>query len=111
MKAIIVKNNDFKTIGFEVTVNARTLFSWGIAPVVSMYFIKEVNVKDWMPEIAHLIKLKGIMETQQDFKSLFFSTLSASGELKSGFGYNMQAVDERIDQTKHQIENIIKNII
>jgi hypothetical protein len=64
-----------------------------------------------MPEIAHLIKLNGIMETQQDFKSLFFSTLSASGELKSGFGYNMQAADERIDQTKHQIENIIKNII
>jgi len=56
MKATIVKNNDFETVGFEVKANGQTIYSWGIAPIPSMYYIKEVDTKDWATEIAGLIE-------------------------------------------------------
>lgn len=111
MKAVIVKNNQFETIGFEVTANAKTLFSWGIAPVVSMYFIKEVNVNDWMPEIFKLVRIQSTIQEKGRFESKFFSTAKENDILEDGKGINFSAEQKEKEVLQNQLEKIIKNII
>mgnify|MGYP000914771723 CR=1 FL=1 len=111
MKAVVVKNNQFETIGFEVRANAKTLFSWGVAPVVSMYFIKEVDVDDWMPEIFKLVRIQSTIQEKGRFESKFFSTAEENGILEDGKGINFSAEQKEREVLQNQLENIIKNII
>lgn len=110
MKATIVKNNEFETIGFEVMQGQSLLYSWGIAPQPTN-FTKEVSVKDWSREIFQLIKLNGILESQRQFKSAFFKIAEMNGLLEQGQAVNMQVINERIGETEQRVINIIKNII
>lgn len=109
MKAIIVKNNDFKTVGFEVTASGKTLFSWGVAPV-SMYFCKEINCNDWMTEIFELVRLSAVICEQSSFTSKFFRCLEESDKLEE-VPYNLGFVDEKKKRNIEKMENIIMAII
>ena len=111
MKAVVVKNNQFETIGFEVTANEKTLFSWGIAPVVSMYFIKEVNVNDWMPEIFKLVRIQSTIQEKGRFENKFFSIAKENNILEDGKGINFSDEQKEREVLQNQLENIIKNII
>lgn len=110
MKAIIVKNNDFKTVGFEVTASGKTLFSWGVAPV-SMYFCKEINCNDWMTEIFELVNLKAKISEQDSFPRNFFQCLENSITMEDGVGYDLGYVDEKKKRNIEKMENIIMAII
>lgn len=111
MKAIVVKNNDFQTIGFEVISNGVTLFNWGISSCLKSNFQKEVNAETWMPQIFELIKLKGILEEQNGFIREFFSVAGKNNMLGENQPVDLGDYKERISRTGLKMENIIKNII
>ena len=111
MKAIIVKNNEFQTIGFEVTDSAKTLFSWGISPSSPLYWTKTVNVNDWMTEIFELVRLEAQIIEANQFVRDFFTVASANELLKEGKSVKFEGNQNRIARLGSKMENIIKNII
>jgi hypothetical protein len=112
MKAIIIKNNDFETIGFEVTGSGKTLFSWGISPLLKSNFQKEINVNDWITEIFELVRLEAILREQGNFVNDFFRIASGQHLLKDiDKGADFSEHKQLMSDTRNKIENIIKNII
>jgi len=111
MKARIVKNNQFETIGFEVTANGKTLFSWGVAPVMQLYFVKEVNANDWMTEIFELVRLEAKLSEEKNFSRKFFDLAFSENMIKDGKSICFGESKNRITKLEKSIENIIKNII
>ena len=111
MKAIVVKNNEFQTIGFEVTASAGTLFSWGISPSSSLYWTKPVNVNDWMTEIFELVRIEAQLSEANQFVRDFFTVASQNELLKEGKSVKFEGNQNRIARLEGKLENIIKNII
>ena len=111
MKAIVVKNNQFETIGFEVISNGRTLFSWGISSTLKTNFQKEINVNDWMVQIFDLVRLQATLEEQERETGNFFKVGHENKVLVEGIGYNIIFYQKQIEESKRKIENIVKNII
>jgi len=118
MKAILVKDNDFKTIGFEVTTNGVRVFNWGISPQPTN-FTKEIDVNDWMIQIIDLIKIQAKLNEQREFIRYFFEIASGQKLINSvknadptvKLSVNFGVSDERMAQTERKIKNIIDNII
>lgn len=111
MKAIIVKNNNFETIGFEVKASGRTLFSWGISSELKSNYLKEIEINEWMTEIFELVRNETRISEEQQFVSRFFEIASAQGLLKKGQPVNFSKRYEEIERLKRKRENIIKSII
>lgn len=111
MKAVVVKNNQFETIGFEVTANSKTLFSWGVAPVMQLHFVKEVSTDDWMTEIFELVKLEAKLSEEKNFARKFFDLAFSENMIKDGKSICFSESKTRIVKLEKSIENIIKNII
>ena len=59
----IVKNDDFKTVGFHVYAEKEQIFSWGCAS--DMYYNKKITAK---PE--HMDKVMELVKTQAELHSL-----------------------------------------
>lgn len=110
MKATIVKDNDFKTVGFLVTANGKNIIRWGIYPH-SMVFCKEINVKDWETDIITLIELQERLMCEKTFVQHWFEAAAASMIDTSDLTLNVKANKERIEKLESKIENIINNII
>lgn len=117
MKAIIVKDNDFQTIGFEVTSKAENglrgetiLFSWGISSTLKSNFQKEVNVNNWLVQIFDLVKLKGVLQEQEEGVREFFSVAGKNKLIKDGQGVDVNDYKQRVEITKMKIEKIVKSI-
>jgi len=111
MKAIIVKNNNFETIGFEVKASGRTLFSWGISPELKSNFQKEVDVNDWMASIFELIRVEVQISEGRRFVNRWFEIAAKQGFVKQGQGVNFDVSEARLVELTQRMENIIKNII
>ena len=111
MKAIIVKDNDFKTIGFEVTASGKTLFTWGISPIMKCNFQKEIDVEKWIQDIFKVVELKSMLNEQENFQRRFFDVAAMNDLVKNGQGVDLSASKISIDATKQSIKNIIENII
>lgn len=111
MKAIVVKDDNFKTVGFEVTASGKRLFHWGISPESGLYFTKQVNEKDWMTEIFRLVELRATIDEQRNFTRNFFEVASGQHLLKKDQGVNLQKNEDRIRCNEEIMENIISNII
>lgn len=111
MKATIVKNNNFETIGFEVTVNGRSIFSWGISSMLRSNFQKQINVKDWMTEIFELVKIEGQLKEAREFVRNFFELAIDNKLLGEGQAVNCEKPNEHISRLEEKKLNIIKNII
>ena len=110
MKALIAKNDGFKTVGFRVTSNGKDIFKWGVAPDAGFYFIKEISTKDWETDIIALVQLSEKLRMLQRFHSDFFSIV-VKNETARGLSYNFQDIDAEAKKTESAIENIISNII
>lgn len=115
MKATIVKNDSFETVGFEVVASGKTMFSWGVAPVASLYFIKEANTKEWETDIMALLQLDAERKTLNRMSSMFFSILTTNKDVKhlletKDCGFNMTELKQQIDEKETAIKNIIANI-
>jgi hypothetical protein len=110
MRAILVKNANFETIGFEVKSNGLTIYSWGIASELKSNWQKEINVNDWMPQICKLIELQGILQVRNNATRDFFEVAEMNGLLKAGQAIKIKFYEELLNRTTQTIENIIKNI-
>lgn len=111
MKAIVVKDNDFKTVGFEVTANAKTLFSWGISPISPFYWTKAVSVNDWMTEIFELVRINAQISEARNFTCDFFAVALENKLVKNGQAVKFGEKANRVQRLEEKLENIIKNII
>lgn len=111
MKAIIVKNNNFETIGFEVTGSGTTLFRWGISPQLKSNFQKEIDVNDWMTQIFELIRIETKIREEDEFPRRWFEIAYDQKLIKEGQGVIFRIREQAAKRLKEQMENIIKNII
>lgn len=111
MKAIVVKDNEFKTIGIEVTASAKTLFSWGISPSSPFYWTKEINIKDWMTEIFEIVRLNAVINERNNFVRNFFEVAMDQKIVEQGEAVNFKKYDEETKRLEEKKLNIIKNII
>ena len=110
MKATIVKDNDFKTVGFLVTANGKDIIKRGIYPH-AMVFCKEINVKDWETDIIALIELQERLMCEKSFVQHWYEAAAASGLDTSDFSLRITANQERIKKIESKMENIIANIL
>jgi hypothetical protein len=111
MKAIIVKNNNFETVGFEVTANATTLFQWGISPLRKDLFQKEIDCNDWMTQIFELVRIKAQIEITEDYIFDWFRDARTNKISWPESGVTFTRNENKLAALKAQMENIIKNII
>ena len=111
MKAIVVKDDDFKTIGFEVKQGEHTLYSWGISSQLKSNFQKEVDAKVWIDEIFKLVKLQGVIEEKRNFTRQFFQVAEENGYIKKEQSVKGIKSDDEIEYLQKRIENIVNNII
>ncbi len=109
MKAIIVKDDTFKTVGFEVSANGQLVFGWGISPN-PMYFTKEINAKDWFTDIIHLIELRQRKRELDNFISKWFDIAKKNG-MYNGESVKFTEINEELKSVENTIKNIIANII
>ena len=110
MKAIVVKDNSFQTIGFEVTQGPSTLLQWGVSPH-SRVFVKEVEVKDWAIEIFELVRLQSIIAERESFLPSFFQVASKSKVEIPVDGIDFAAYKENTKRLVEKFEIIVQNII
>jgi len=112
MKAIIVKDDDFKTIGFCVSepVNENglkgemTLFSWGISPCLKSNFQKEINVEKNITTIFELVRLQAtIVQRGQTMSQIFDTDESIHSIETNKFG-------KETDKLVRRLETIISNL-
>jgi hypothetical protein len=109
MKTTIVKNNDFKTIGIEVTQNNKTVLNWGVAPLIQFHFVKEVSMNDYGVKIIELIKINERLSLLGfEFTKMFFeSVFKKEGQEVS---LNSEFVKKEEERLWQKFDNILQNI-
>ena len=117
MKVIAVKNNDFETVGIEVTASAKTVYSWGISPNAPHVWTKEIVDDDWTVQIFELVRIDAELNMRQfQFCSDFFEILSDNKNdykaVKENLSkdFELTANKRRIAELESRKMNIIKNI-
>ena len=110
MKAIIAKDNQFNTIGFQVVTDAESnnvIFTWGITPNMAFNFVKEISVDE--KEIFSLVVLQTKIQDLERFHMRFFDICIKNQCLKkekNGKGsvpVNFEEIDKEIEQMKRDI--------
>lgn len=105
MVAIIVKDDLFKTIGFEVTENNSTLFAWGISPVLKSNFQKQLNLNsNTITLIFDLVRMSARISEREYFVSNVFDTD------KNITSLNTKKYDSDTQAMVKKMEMIIKNL-
>lgn len=119
MKATIIKNDNFETIGFAVMAENTTLYSWGIT-FTGWNYCKTFDLKD-----EDIIKVMDLMRMEQEIKDLdriptdfMFNSLhkeqkevirKAAEKGKCQDGFNCKSFRERSEELKAKVEEIIKS--
>lgn len=111
MKAVVVKNNQFETVGFEVTENGKTLFTWGISPDSPFFWTKTVSTDKWISDIFELVRLEGMINNEKNFSIDFFKVALENSLIVEGQSVSFKANREKLENLEAKFENIIKNII
>jgi len=105
MKAIIVKDDTFKTIGFEVTDANNTLFSWGISPTLKSNFQKELILSAGnILVIFELVRISSQIQERNRFHSYFF-------EVSKLPHADFRKYDRDTDQLVAKMENLIHKLL
>ena len=110
MKAVIVKNDQFETIGFEVTEDNKRIFSWGIAPQ-PWNFTKEIDEKKHFESIILLLTLEARISERAMFFSNMMDVLTESKIKINGNGYKMKGFDIKTQLMQEKITTIINKLI
>ena len=116
MKAFIVKNDEFKTIGFQVEDNnGHTLFSWGISHNSPFYFVKELNAEDYINTIFRLVQVQASLDEYgyrgHNFVTLWFRIAQEGNYLKKGVdAVKMTQLDETIERLDKELKRLIESI-
>lgn len=110
MKAVIVKNDQFETIGFEVTESNTTIFNWGIA-AQPWNFKKEIDTEKYFESILELIRLEARLSERDKFFHEMVEVLELSKFKPHGFKFNMQGYQVKTQLLKERITTIINKLI
>lgn len=115
MEAIIVKNDEFKTIGLFIYSKGRTkdegtikLFSWGISP--DFYYSKNITIQhESKGKVKRLVEIKEAIKCYEQFRWDIFEILNQQDRkmLKKGEGLKLQLIDDKIKELETEMENII----
>lgn len=111
MKAIVIKNNNFETIGFEVTAAGKTIFTWGVSSYLKSNFQKEIYVNDWITDIFELVRTQARLAEEREFMRKWFDVARNNKLLKEGKAVDFKENQEYLKSLESRIENIVKNII
>lgn len=109
MKAVIVKNDEFETIGFEVTENSHRIFNWGIAAQPTN-FKKEIDTEEHFDSIMELIRLEARISERDRFFSEMVEVLELSKFNPNGFKFNTQGHEVKTQLLREKITKIIYKI-
>ena len=115
MKTRIAKDNDFNTIGIEVTSkDNNVLFQWGVSPMEQFHFVKEVSVDEF--EIIELVKLQTKLQDLERFVSRFFDICKENDYYKKDkngkvLGVKFGSIDNEISNLKRMIATRIQKFI
>lgn len=115
MKAIIAKDNQFNTIGFQVVTDAESnnvIFTWGVTPNVAFNFVKEIKVDE--KEIISLVVKRTKLQDLERFDMRFFDVciknqcLKKAKDGKGTVPVNFEEIDNEISQLKREIATKIQ---
>lgn len=110
MKATIVKNDNFKTVGFEFGTENNVMYKWGVAPIKYLYFVKEIDANKYLTLIFELIEIRAQLGVHRRFASTFFDIAEKSGiDCKKGVKFS--EIDDKIKKLEQRTENIIESMI
>ena len=105
----IVKNNDFATIGFHVTIGNERTFTWVIAAEPSMYYVKTQDAdNESLHKILELMELDKERRIRENFIYEFFDTAKANG-METSKGIRFESNDGKIAAINKRISNIINS--
>lgn len=111
MKAFITKNDDFKTVGFQVeSDNGTRLFTWGIDHTSPFNFTKEIHTEPILETIFLLQKYDSKLNAYNHFVQDWFEITKQNDNVKVDGGVNFKEIDERIASIKATIESLINSI-
>lgn len=110
MKAVIVKNDQFETIGFEVKEQNTTIFNWGIAAQPTN-FKKEIDTEKHFGSIMELIRLEAKISERNRFFSEMIEVLQASKIEVDGVKFKMTSHDVKTQLLQEKITTIINKLI
>lgn len=113
MKAFLVKDDEFKTVGFQVETNESWgLYSWGISHNSPFYYTKEVDAEKYIYTAIQLTKLQKELEIYEHrFISEWFKIAQDGNYLKKGVtGVNFSYTNDIVKQIKLEIERLISTI-
>lgn len=111
MKAILVKNDEFETIGFTVRDKGNNaLFQWRISDTLTTNYRKELNVEENLEKIFKLVKLQGKKEEAANAVSRFFDVATLNNIIAPGKGINCKLYEKNIENLDREMEKIIKNL-
>ena len=112
MKATIVKNDNFETIGFEVraeNTDNDVIFAWGISPS-PMYYVKSVINSELEFIVSELIKLQSKHYKLESLSSLFSGVIAGTVDANRRIAYNIK-IEDQIKQVENAMKGYIDSLI
>ena len=103
----IVKNDDFKTVGFHVYAEKEQIFSWGCAS--DMYYNKKITAKpEHMDKVMELVNIKTKIATLEESKHDWFDIAKENG-VDLSCVYRFTIIDEKTSNLNKRLLNIINS--
>lgn len=114
MKAILVKDSEFKTIGLKVSTPKDSMkFHWGVCPM-PCYWQKEVDMSEYEDTMLTLIELRAKLSMARNAMSMFTDTVHTiedfSKHYPGGFSFDAKAYDKEVKDLEDRIEKIVMSI-
>ncbi len=109
MEAIIVKNDDFQTVGFEIKgKDGNREFCWGITPN-SLYYTKSIKLTE--EQFATFIRLSTQLHELKKFQSRFFSIIRINESVTAlDTSFNFQDIVRDIENLEKRLELMINSL-
>ena len=103
----IVKNDDFKTVGFHVYAEKKQIFSWGCAS--DMYYNKRIAVNpENLDKVMELVNIKTKIAVLEESKHDWFGIAKENG-VDTNRGYKFTIIDEKTNALDKRMLNIINS--
>lgn len=103
----IVKNDDFKTVGFHVYAEKEQIFSWGCAS--DMYYNKKITAKpEHMDKVMELVKTQAELSFLESSIQDWFDIARENG-IDTNRGYKFTKIEEKTNNLNKHLLNIINS--
>lgn len=111
MKAIIVKNDNFETVGFEVSIKKdgeKRVYHWGISPN-PMYYTKQVRLTE--DQLVNIVRLAAQIHEVKRFNDHFWDIITKNEKVMAlEPSFNLSRVTEYQAQLEADLMKFINSI-